>query len=158
MFVNKPVAGQKADIGKEMEKCKRILDDIENDRTNGKNKGDWKYAENSLILKTPVICTTLSMAGIERLEISRGTIDYLIVDEACQATEPSCLIPFNLDPKRVILVGDQNQLPATTYSDNALETKYARSLFERLLLAGYERSMLTIQYRMHPLVRSFPSD
>ena len=98
------------------------------------------------------------MAGNERLEIARGTIDYLIVDEACQAIEQSCLIPFNLDPKRVILVGDQNQLPATTYSDNALETKFARSLFERLLLIGYEKTMLTIQYRMHPLIRKFPSD
>ena len=86
----------------------RILDDIKNERGDCKNKGDWKYAENSLILKTPIICTTLSMAGIERLEIARGSIDYLIVDEACQAIEPSCLIPFNLDPKRVILVGDQN--------------------------------------------------
>ena len=121
-----------------------LLSDIENQRTDGKSKGDWKYAENSLILKTPVICTTLSMAGIERLGIARGAIDYLIVDEACQAIEPSCLIPFNLEPKRVILVGDQNQLPATTYSDNAIETNFARSLFERLLQAGYDKTMLTI--------------
>mmetsp|Transcript_1814 Transcript_1814/g.2603 ORF Transcript_1814/g.2603 Transcript_1814/m.2603 type:complete len:85 (+) Transcript_1814:2703-2957(+) len=84
------------------------------------------------------------MAGIERLEIARGNIDYLIIDEACQAIEPSCLIPFNLEPKRVILVGDQNQLPATTYSDNAMETNFARSLFERLLLGGYKKTMLTI--------------
>ena len=97
------------------------------------------------------------MAGIERLELVRGEVDYLIVDEACQAIEPSCLIPFNLDPKKVILVGDQNQLPATTYSDNALETNFARSLFERLLLSGYQKTMLTIQYRMHPLIRKYPS-
>ena len=84
------------------------------------------------------------MAGIERLEIMRGHVDYLIVDEACQAIEQSCLIPFNLNPKRVILVGDQNQLPATTYSDNARETNFARSLFERLLLSGYQKTMLTI--------------
>jgi len=73
-----------------------------------KNKGDWKYAENALILRTPIICTTLSMAGIERLDLLRGSVDYLIVDEACQTIEPSCLIPFNLEPKRIILVGDQN--------------------------------------------------
>ena len=68
-----------------MERCNRLLDDIENDRSGDKEKlkGDWKYAENNLILKTPVICTTLSMAGIDRLEIARGCIDYLIVDEAC---------------------------------------------------------------------------
>ena len=119
--------------------------------------GDWKYTENALILQTPIICTTLSMAGIERLELIRNSVDYLIVDEACQAIEPSCLIPFDLGPKRVILVGDQNQLPATTFSENALETLFARSLFERLLHCGYKKTMLTIQYRMHPLIREFPS-
>ena len=58
----------------------------------------------------------------------------------------------------MILVGDQNQLPATTFSENAIETCFARSLFERLLLAGYQKTMLTIQYRMHPLIREFPSN
>lgn len=48
------------------------------------------------------------MAGIERLELIRNGVDYLIIDEACQAIEPSSLIPFDLGPKRVILVGDQN--------------------------------------------------
>jgi hypothetical protein len=54
-------------------------------RTNAKDNkgGDWKYQENALILKTPILCTTLSMAGIEKLEIAKDTIDYLIVDEAC---------------------------------------------------------------------------
>lgn len=55
-----------------MEKCKHFLSEIENNRADGKKQGDWKYAENALILKTPVICTTLSMAGIERLELVRG--------------------------------------------------------------------------------------
>lgn len=68
--------------------------------------GDWKYQENALILKTPILCTTLSMAGIEKLEQVKGMVDYLIVDEACQAIEQSCLIPFELGPRRVILVGD----------------------------------------------------
>ena len=134
------------------------MDDILNNRVDMRNKGDWKYVENSLVLKTPVICTTLSMAGISRLDLIRNSVDYLIVDEACQAIEPACLIPFNLNPKRVILVGDQKQLPATTFSDNAIESNFARSLFERLLQSGYQKTMLTIQYRMHPLIRQFPSD
>ena len=140
-----------------IKKCHSILDMIaENPDKNA--KGDWKYEEASLILKTRVICTTLSMAGIERLDIQKGLVDYLIVDEACQAVEPSCLIPFELAPKRAILVGDQNQLPATTFSENSIETGFARSLFERLLHGGYQKTMLTIQYRMHPLIREFPSN
>ena len=38
-----------------------------------------------------------------------------------------------------------------------METNFARSLFERLLQSGYEKTMLTIQYRMHPLIRYFAS-
>ena len=76
-----------------IKKCHSILDMIaENPDKNA--KADWKYEEASLILKTRVICTTISMAGIERLDIQKGIVDYLIVDEACQAVEPSCLIPF----------------------------------------------------------------
>ena len=54
-------------------------------RTNAKDNkgGDWKYQENALILKTPILCTTLSMAGSEKLEIAKDTIDYVSVDEAC---------------------------------------------------------------------------
>lgn len=100
--------------------------------------------ENSLILKSQLVCCTLSMAGIEKMQIAKDLFDYLIVDEACQCIEPSTLIPFLLGPKRVILVGDQNQLPATTFSDNANRTNFCRSLFERLLQGGYDKTMLTI--------------
>lgn len=84
------------------------------------------------------------MSGIEKIEVTKGTFDYLIVDEACQAIEMSTMIPLALDPKRVILVGDQNQLAATTFSENADETNFSRSLFERFLLAGYQKTMLTV--------------
>lgn len=50
---------------------------------NDKMGGDWKYQENALILKTPILCTTLAMSGIEKLEIAKDMVDYLIVDEAC---------------------------------------------------------------------------
>ena len=97
------------------------------------------------------------MSGVEKLDIVKDKFDYLIIDEACQCIEPSTLIPFELGPKRVILVGDQKQLPATTFSDNASDTKFSRSFFERLLDNGYTRFMLSIQYRMHPMIRQFPS-
>ena len=68
------------------------------------------------------------------------------------------MIPFQLAPRRVILVGDQKQLPATTFSGNSNETGYCRSLFERLLDSGFDKLMLTIQFRMHPKIRAFPSE
>jgi len=103
-----------------------------------KQGGDWKLVENEIILRSRIICCTLAIAGGEKLELVKDQVDYLIVDEACQCVELATMIPFELGPKRVILVGDQNQLPATTFSPNAVETNYSRSLFERLLRSGYE--------------------
>ena len=34
------------------------------------------------------------------------SVDYLIIDEACQAIEPMCLVPMVWNPDIVILVGD----------------------------------------------------
>jgi superfamily I DNA and/or RNA helicase len=48
------------------------------------------------------------MSAIERLDIiGKDDIEYLIIDEACQSVELNCLIPFEHEPKKVILVGDQ---------------------------------------------------
>jgi senataxin len=113
----------------------------------------WKQVEESIIRKSRIVCTTLAMSGIDKLEGFKGDFEYLIVDEACQAIEPACLVPFGLEPKRIILVGDQKQLPATTISENSERTKFARSFFERLLDNGFQRQVLTVQYRMHPEIR-----
>ena len=107
--------------------------------------------------RSQIICCTLAISGQEKLEAVRNNIDCLIVDEACQCIEPAVLIPFDLGPKRVILVGDQQQLPATTFSEHACQTNFSRSLFERLLQSGYDKTMLQIQYRMHQNIRMFPS-
>jgi senataxin len=43
-------------------------------------------------------------------------------------------------------------------SDNKELTRFGRSLFERLSDAGEPVHMLTMQYRMHSIIRKFPSD
>ena len=68
-----------------------ILSSSENSRVQG---GDWEYVENSLILRSQLVCCTLSMAGIKKMNITKDLFDYLIIDEACQCTEPATLIPF----------------------------------------------------------------
>ena len=67
---------------------------------------EWKDAENAIIMESQIICCTLSMAGSVKLYPFVNHFEYLIVDEACQSTEPSTLIPFQHAPKRIILVGD----------------------------------------------------
>ena len=97
-----------------------------------------------------VICCTLNMTGSSKFKNLQSKIEYLIIDEACQSIELETLIALNLNPERVILVGDEKQLPATVLSVNNKQTKYSRSLFERLVESGFQKSILYVQYRMHP--------
>lgn len=85
------------------------------------------------------------MSTNEKLDyLNAGDIEYLIVDEACQSVELNNLIPFEHQPNKIILVGDQQQLPATTFSENADKTNYSRSMFERFIMCGVEKIMLEI--------------
>lgn len=72
------------------------------------SKAQRKIIEKKILEETQVICTTLGMSVNEKLEhLPPNTIEYLIVDEACQAVELLTLVPFEHRPQRVILVGDQ---------------------------------------------------
>lgn len=55
-----------------------------------------------------MLLTTLAMSVSEvvRPNVKPGDYQYLIVDEACQSVELSCLIPFMHEPNKIILVGD----------------------------------------------------
>jgi len=81
----------------------------------------------------------------------------VIIDEACQGSEMSCLIPLKYNPNVVVLVGDPNQLPVMTFSPDAARCNADRSLFDRLHAIGWPVNMLRIQYRMHPAIVHFPS-
>lgn len=101
---------------------------------------------NDLLRNASVICTTLSSAGSENLNIQN--FDLLIIDEACQATEISTIIPFKFNPNKIIMIGDPKQLPPTVLSVNS---QLQKSLFERLL-AFNTPVVLDTQYRMHPTI------
>lgn len=83
--------------------------------------------------------------------------DTVVIDEAAQATEPACLIPFLFQIKRCILIGDPQQLPATVFSYGDLGTAYGQSLLERFCRIGRPTIMLDTQYRMHPEISLFPN-
>ena len=95
----------------------------------------------------------LILLDMKNYEISRNLSifsylkSYLIVDEACQCTEPSALIPLSLGTKKVIMVGDYMQLPATVFAENASKTLFNRSFFERLIDNEFPQHVLKIQYR-----------
>lgn len=103
-----------------------------------------------------ILCATLT--GLDSTLLGRRRFEWLVIDEACQTTEPTCWIPLSVC-ERVLLAGDHCQLPPTVVSREAASEGFAVSLFERLMeLHGEQVSRrLTVQYRMHEQIMSFSS-
>jgi predicted DNA helicase len=105
-----------------------------------------------------VVCSTNATAGSDLL--ADREFDVLVLDEATQATEPSCLIPITM-ADRVVMAGDHRQLPPTVLNEKAARRGLRTSLFEKLVRRGYGddiRTMLTTQYRMHEDIMGFSSE
>eukprot|EP00388_Colpodella_angusta_P005196 GDKJ01016221.1.p1 GENE.GDKJ01016221.1~~GDKJ01016221.1.p1 ORF type:complete len:1016 (+),score=255.20 GDKJ01016221.1:381-3050(+) len=105
-----------------------------------------------------IIAATLSSCGSKDFAfLAMGELDTVVVDEASQGIELSTLIALQYGCKRLILVGDPKQLPATVFSATATEYFFDRSLFQRLESLGNPVTMLSVQYRMHPTLSAYPS-
>lgn len=63
-------------------------------------------------------------------------LNLLVIDEAAQLVEPAPWVPLSWGCKRVTLVGDEKQLPATILNHDARENGLGVSLFERLVRDG----------------------
>ncbi|KAL2317323.1 hypothetical protein Fmac_031199 [Flemingia macrophylla] len=117
-----------------------------------------KYGISKFCLKIAclVFCTA---SGSSKLYSEGMTpFQFLVIDEAAQLKECESTIPLQL-PGLIscILIGDDRQLPAMVKSKIADKAEFGRSLFERLVMLGYKRHMLNVQYRMHPSISMFPS-
>ena len=113
--------------------------------------------EAELLNQSSIIFTTLSVSGRKRLQ-EMQPVNALVVDEAGQALEAETLIPLVTRPRKCLLIGDTNQLPATVISPHATKLRFDRSLMWRLLEdCKQQYSMLITQYRMHPAIRLWPS-
>jgi ATP-dependent RNA/DNA helicase IGHMBP2 len=113
------------------------------------------YITNDLLQKIEVICSTLVGASHPTLKGRRYKTAF--IDEAGQALEPACWIPF-LRAQRVILAGDHMQLPPTVKSNEAAKLGLAETLFEKgILKHPSQASMLQVQYRMHEAIMKFSS-
>ena len=114
-------------------------------------------AVRELLEAADVVCSTNSTAGSDLLADRR--FDVVAVDEATQATEPSCLVPLTR-ADRVVMAGDHRQLPPTVLSREASEEGLNRSLFERLAEAHGASilEVLSVQYRMHRRIMGFSGE
>lgn len=109
-----------------------------------------------------VVVSTCIGAGSETIRsfvASEGIhFNTVLIDEAAQCTEPALLPALCHGCERLILIGDQNQLPPVVSSPVALDNGLGVSLFSRLVAGGLRPSLLNEQYRMHPKIASFPSN
>lgn len=111
--------------------------------------------ESSIIHNAELLFTTLNSCGHPSMEGTEFCVT--VVDEAAQCVEPSVLIALRRGCKQCVMVGDENQLTATIFSDEAKRCGYDISLFERLLRSGHLSIMLDTQYRMTPEISEFPA-
>ena len=116
-----------------------------------------------------------SIAGFESTSIS---FDTVVIDEAARANPLDLFVPMAMAERRIVLVGDDRQLPhllepdieqdvADEHNLTAVQRKaFETSLFERLRvqLQRLERTdgvqrvvMLDTQFRMHPVLGEFVS-
>lgn len=120
-------------------------------------EGQKEEAKKLVLKQSKIVCGTLSATGSMILQSGKYHFDTVIIDEAAQAVEVSTLIPLQYGCKRLILIGDQKQLPATIFSKICEDFNYSQSLFERMEKNGHPIHMLKMQYRMHPRISSFIS-
>lgn len=111
-----------------------------------------------LLNNAQIIFCTLSVAGRQVMRTLKP-IDILVVDEGGQSLEAEMLIPLALNPRKCLLVGDPQQLPALVLSEHAKERHFDWSLMWRLMHECQQPArMFTMQYRMHPEIRRWPSE
>ncbi|CUM63976.1 uncharacterized protein PRCAT00001564001 [Priceomyces carsonii] len=138
-----------------------------------------------LLVGANVILSTLHGSGsYELLSLykenavlgGKALFDTIIIDEVSQALEPQCWIPLVSHPgfKRLIIAGDNMQLPPTVKSKEDLASEISKlairneevanlevTLFDRLVrdLEGNRfKKLLNVQYRMNDAIMNFPSN
>jgi predicted DNA helicase len=121
---------------------------------------DAKLYERQIIAnildRASVICAT---TNFDPEILSDRHFDLVVIDEACQSTEPGAW-PAILKADRIVLAGDHCQLPPTILSSEAAKQGFAISLMERMVSMHGEAitRQLAVQYRMHEQIMKFSSD
>ncbi|WFR59892.1 AAA domain-containing protein [Anaerocolumna sp. AGMB13025] len=109
---------------------------------------------DSQVIKSATIIAGTCVGFLSNSFVKELDFDYVIIDEAAKSTTPELLVSI-IKAKKIVLVGDQNQLPA--YADKKLSPTIAKltrepsfRLFDILfnILPDTHKQVLTLQYRM----------
>ena len=113
----------------------------------------------SILKRKRVIgCTTTAAAKYAR-DLQNASPGVILVEEAGEILESHILTAISSKTKQLVLIGDHKQLRPKV-NNYALTVEKGdgydlnRSLFERLVLAGYPHTTLTNQHRMCPEISS----
>ncbi|CAK9045986.1 Regulator of nonsense transcripts 1 (Up-frameshift suppressor 1 homolog) [Durusdinium trenchii] len=109
----------------------------------------YEASEVKVLKDSRIVITTCTTGPRQRPSVLRPvSFDTIVIDEAAQASEPDIVLPAS-GP-----VVTENNLCAPYVS--ALETPFLERMLQnpRRWLSS---TMLNMQYRMHPSIRSFPS-
>ncbi|RHN56813.1 putative P-loop containing nucleoside triphosphate hydrolase [Medicago truncatula] len=135
--------------------CLRILSFLSNSISLPEFKVRHQVEKFCLSDASLILCTVSSSIKLYSEETS--PVKFLVIDEAAQLKECESMIPLQLPGlQHCILIGDEKQLPALVKSKIADNCRFGRSMFERLVMLGYKKHMLNVQYRMHPSISLFP--
>ncbi|CDO92256.1 unnamed protein product [Kluyveromyces dobzhanskii CBS 2104] len=158
-------SNQIAEIQMEIRDLRKLISEMGKQKDEIRESNSLKYRNREIdrrktqariLAESDVICSTLSGSAHDVLASLGVKFDTIIIDEACQCTELSSIIPLRYGGKRCIMVGDPNQLPPTVLSGAASDMKYNQSLFVRMQ-KNCSPYLLDVQYRMHPSISKFPS-
>jgi hypothetical protein len=138
--------------------------------------GNAEHIRNTIKDYGESLAATNQIAGGKEMS-AYSKIDNVILEEAARSNPLDLLIPMTKATERIIMVGDQNQLPhlledniaeetSTKLSDKFLTTETRKKLeeslfgviFKNLGSANPKRTItLTEQFRMHPFIGDFIS-
>ncbi len=138
--------------------------------------GNAEYIRNTIKNYGESLAATNQVAGGKEMS-AYSKIDNAILEEAARSNPLDLLIPMTKATERIIMVGDQNQLPhlleddiaeetSTKLADKFLTTETRKKLeeslfgviFKNLGGANPKRTItLTKQFRMHPFIGDFIS-
>lgn len=137
--------------------------------------GNAEYIRNTIKDYGESLAATNQVAGGKEMS-AYSKIDNVILEEAARSNPLDLLIPMTKATERIIMVGDQNQLPHLIEDDiiedtikklqekgvDAKESDLRMALFGKIFnnlqLATPKRTItLTEQFRMHPYIGDFIS-
>eukprot|EP00973_Karenia_brevis_P070392 9785758-Karenia_brevis.AAC.1 len=108
-----------------------------------------------------ILASTCDSASGDSSLIAKRRYQFVLIDEAAQATEPQILGTLTSLRRNgsFVQIGDHLQLPATIKSEKNISMHHDMSMFERLIeAASLPVATLDVQHRMVESVVKFPNE